>query len=114
MRLLVCGGRLFSDVTLMSFVLRCYHVVDPIVMMAHGGAPGADTLAGEWAARHKIETHVFRADWTKHGKQAGPIRNRQMLAEFAPTHVLAFQGGRGTADMLRAARAKGVPWQHIE
>ena len=43
-------------------------------------------------------------EWAKFGKRAGPMRNARMLAEFNPELVIAFPGGRGTADMI--ARAK--------
>jgi len=43
-----------------------------------------------------------------HGRAAGPVRNAQMLAEGKPDFVVAFPGGRGTADMCKQARARGV------
>jgi len=49
-----------------------------------------------------------RAEWEKHGKRAGPIRNRQML-ELKPDGVVAFPGDRGTRDMITAAQEAGVP-----
>jgi hypothetical protein len=47
------------------------------------------------------------ADWSI-GRKAGPIRNQRMLDEHAPDLVVAFPGGRGTADMVRRARKSGV------
>ena len=47
------------------------------------------------------------ADWTKHGKAAGPIRNQKMLDE-CPDLVVAFPGGKGTADMVRRAMKAGI------
>jgi hypothetical protein len=51
---------------------------------------------------------VYPADWAKHGRAASPIRNQQMLDEGRPNLVVAFPGGRGTADMVRRARSAGV------
>lgn len=51
----------------------------------------------------------FRADWEQCGRQAGPLRNARMLAEGRPDAVIAFPGGKGTADMVRKARAAGLP-----
>jgi hypothetical protein len=48
------------------------------------------------------------ADWNTHGRAAGPIRNQRMLDEVKPELVVAFPGGRGTADMVRRAREAGV------
>lgn len=73
-----------------------------------GGATGADQLAADWAAYRQVPKVVVRADWEKHGKAAGPIRNQTMLEEWSPSLVLAFPGGRGTADMIRRAKKADV------
>lgn len=43
---------------------------------------------------------------------AGPIRNSFMLA-LGPDLVLAFPGGRGTADMVRQASEAGVAFDCV-
>lgn len=102
---LVCGGRDFAD---RDGVFRTLDTINAaanqITLLVHGGAPGADTLAGEWAKDRGIPCRVYPADWKSHGKAAGPKRNQQMLDEAQPQMVLAFPGGRGTADMVRRAR----------
>ena len=44
---------------------------------------------------------------------AGPRRNARMLAEGKPDLVVAFPGGRGTADMVSKARAAKVEVMEI-
>jgi UDP-N-acetylmuramoylalanine-D-glutamate ligase len=51
---------------------------------------------------------VYPADWKLHGKSAGHIRNQQMLDESKPDIVIAFPGGRGTANMIKRAKKAGV------
>ena len=81
-------------------------------VVIHGGARGADISADVCALAFGIDVEVYPADWAKHGKAAGPIRNAQMLREGRPDAVLAFPGGRGTADMVRRAKRAGVPvWE---
>lgn len=118
MRVLVCGGRDYEDrakiyATLDYLALQAGMIVeppDPVVAIIHGCAAGADTLAEAWAlSRGSIEVVRFKADWSKHGRAAGPIRNQQMLDEGKPDCVVAFPGGRGTADMVRRAREAGLP-----
>jgi hypothetical protein len=65
-------------------------------------------MAGEFAKWKGIAVKEYPADWQKHGKAAGPIRNRQMLEDGKPDLVIAFSGGRGTANMISQARAAGV------
>jgi len=79
-----------------------------VSVVIHGAAPGADTLAGRWAELRRVPVEAFPADWEKHGRAAGPIRNAPMLAEGKPDLVVAFPGGRGTANMCKQARAAGV------
>ncbi|WP_245576775.1 SLOG family protein [Kaistia adipata] len=73
-----------------------------------GMATGADTLAAEWAERFGFPLRKFPADWKAHGRAAGPIRNQRMIDEGRPDLVIAFPGGRGTADMVRRAKAAGI------
>lgn len=108
MRLLVCGGRDFSDTASAYKVLDAMHRALGIDTLIEGNARGADRIAGYWARRNGVTNLKFPADWQTHGRVAGAIRNQQMLDEGKPTHVLAFPGGRGTADMVRRARDAGV------
>jgi hypothetical protein len=111
-RLLVCGARDWPHRLVLEDTLDSQTV--PIQALAHGGAAGADRMAGEWAVRRGIEVHEYPADWDQHGRAAGPRRNRLMLAEFAPGRVIAFKDnfgagrGGGTEDMVAIARAAGV------
>lgn len=105
MKLLACGGRDFNDRAKVREVLDRY---EGPIELAHGGARGADSLVGAYAIDRGWPVRVFQADWKAHGKAAGHIRNQQMLDEFAPDLVVAFPGGRGTADMVRRARKAGV------
>jgi hypothetical protein len=108
MRVLVCGGRNFNDPLTLGSWLGGIHKDHGISLLIHGGASGADRMAGEFAKWQGIPVQEYPADWAKHGKAAGPIRNRQMLDEGKPDLVIAFPGGRGTANMIDQARTSGV------
>lgn len=109
MRVLVCGGRDWSDWATLDHALEALHSEAPILCIIEGGASGADSLANEWASAYDIPEHLmFAADWRTHGKRAGPIRNQRMIDEGKPDLVVAFPGGRGTSDMVRRAKAAGV------
>lgn len=109
MRVLVCGGRNFTDSDFVNFVLDCIHAKKSITLIIHGCATGADTFAEQWT--HQIDgctAYGVPADWKKHGQRAGPVRNRLMLELGKPQLVVAFEGGAGTRDMTSAATAAGV------
>ncbi len=82
--------------------------LQPSVVIQGGCPTGADALARAWATDRNVECWTVDADWEKYGSAAGPIRNAQMLEETSPDLVLAFPGGRGTADMVKRAKAAGV------
>lgn len=99
-----------------------------ITCIITGGASGADQGAECWARKRGIPYRGYPAPWETHGEwcrcpiieldrcgAAGPWRNGEMLRlEHAPdkgrqiAHVVAFPGSRGTADMVRRARAAGI------
>lgn len=113
LRVIVCGGRDFDDKALVFSTLAAVHAERGIRHLWHGGARGADSLAGEWGrTRRELSVHPTPARWTVHGKKAGPIRNQSMLGNGIDL-VIAFPGGRGTADMVARARAAGVEVMQI-
>ena len=114
MRILVTGSRNWTDRWAMEGALGEVIGGDPAVIL-HGDADGADALASyiiiEWAKDCGIwGLERFPADWDKHGKAAGPIRNAQMLTEGKPDICLAFPlpGSKGTWDMIRKANEAGI------
>jgi len=107
-RVLVCGGRDFADQCAVDRCLDGLHDELGITRIIEGGARGADRFAYEWGAINCVRVEHFVADWKTHGRAAGPIRNQQMLEEGEPDLVVAFPGGRGTADMIRRAKAAGL------
>jgi hypothetical protein len=79
-----------------------------VTVLVSGGAQGVDRLGEEWARDRYVHVERWPADWAKHGKAAGPIRNEAMAAA-AHALVAVWDGvSRGTAHMVRAARARGL------
>jgi hypothetical protein len=132
-RVLICGGRDYGyDKHPVTKKLtpnfaqqkRAYDVIGDLVQAAtaagktliiiHGAARGADALADETSSFFGIKAIPFPADWVTYPKSAGPIRNRQMLKEGKPHLVVAFPGGKGTADMCDIAAKAGVPVRRIK
>lgn len=123
MRVLVCGGRDYTDNDRVDRLLEqlfCPHYPDdtdgsagtwlppPDLVLVTGDAPGADRMASDWGVVNWVKQEFYPADWPTHGKAAGPIRNQQML-DTGIDLVVAFPGGRGTADMIARATKARVP-----
>jgi len=80
----------------------------PAIMSAPS-MPQYDGLAEEWARENGIPIKRFPADWDKHGKAAGPIRNRAM-AEYADALLAVWDGeSKGTANMILEMHRMGKP-----
>lgn len=69
-----------------------------------GTASGVDTLGERWAKENDIPVFRCPADWNKHGKRAGYLRNVEM-AQGADALVAVWDGeSRGTRHMIDIAR----------
>jgi len=113
LKMIVCGGRNYADRQRLDAVLDAAVARLGLAEIVHGGARGADSMAGEWALARGIPVKEFPADWANEGRSAGPRRNHRMLVEGRPDAVIAFPGGRGTANMVAQARAAGIPVYEI-
>lgn len=124
-RLLVCGGRDYRNGAHVWTTLDGLHATHVFTDIIQGGATGADALAAKWArTKPEITRWECRATWTdlshpdaiirtradgtQFDAKAGHRRNKRML-EWKPDIVVAFPGQDGTADMMKLARAAGVP-----
>ena len=86
-------------------------------LVLHGGARGADVAIGRAAHQLGWSSVVMPAQWERHGRAAGPIRNRELIEQaitravahtspvsIASVLVVAFPGGLGTASLVQQAR----------
>ncbi len=103
MRVIVAGGREFTDYSFVSRRLDFFTRTHEFKELVWGFATGVDTLGKEWADLNGIPAKPFKADWDKFGKPAGPMRNEQM-AEYGDW-LVAFWNGKssGTKNMIDEA-----------
>lgn len=76
MKVIVTGGRNFTDVNLVREVLSD---INPTLII-HGKCKGADTFASEYAEINGIKEKKYPY-LSEHGRAGGPIRNKQMIDE---------------------------------
>jgi hypothetical protein len=108
MRIIVCGGRSYFNKRVVYEALDKLHHERGIDFLIQGVGNGADYLAWQWADERGVPCGSYPAHWDEHGKKAGPIRNQEMIDQGSPDGVVAFPGGRGTADMVAKAEAAGL------
>ena len=117
--LLVCGSRTLIDFGLVVTKLDLYCCELGKIVVVTGACPtGADALAEKWAFLRYHTVKRFHADWEKHGKAAGPIRNREMVEWVAEreSYAVAFWDGksRGTTDCIRRIRERKIPLKVVK
>jgi hypothetical protein len=117
-RVAIVGSRTYPHE---ADVRECVRGLPNGTTIVTGGARGPDTWAVDEARALSLERTdgrsafdgmhvvVFEADWERHGKAAGVMRNTQIVDHC--DRVIAFHDGvsRGTADMIKKARAAGKP-----
>ena len=106
MRLAVVGTRDYHDYSRFKNTLD---TMEKISVLISGGAKGADSLAEVYAKEKNIELKRLVPDWSKYGRAAGMIRNKDIIAEAE--YVVAFWDGKskGTKHSIELAKKKGVP-----
>jgi hypothetical protein len=112
MRVLVCGGRYYDNADAVHHELIGFHWRIPITVMIHGGVSGAGAIAEAWARRNRVAVVRYPPNWECLGKRAEKLRNDFMLADSRPDFVIAFPGGRNTADLVAKASAAGLQVLH--
>lgn len=105
MKTIIAGSRDFVDYeVLKAAIFSCPWEITTVVS---GKARGADTLGEQYAKEHNIHIAEYPADWTKNGRAAGYIRNKEMSDNAEA--LIAFWDGtsRGTKNMIDTAKKAG-------
>ena len=110
-RVLVTGSRDWVDVALIKSAFNELWREwgrEPITLVV-GDASGADSIAADIWAKSGWEVEIYKADWSGHGKSAGPKRNAAMIASGVDG-CLAFANGvsAGTQGCIAAAKKSGI------
>lgn len=123
MRIIIAGGRDFTDYDLLkksvSEILRkTVDLETESVTVVSGRCRGADRLGERYAGEHGMAILPMPADWIKHGKAAGSIRNQDMAVIASRDKALCIcfwdRKSSGTFDMIQAAHRHRVPVEVIE
>lgn len=112
MRTIIAGSRSITEYAILEKVMNTVPFLDdgsitPSLVLC-GMARGVDLLGKRWAEENGLPVEKWPADWKKYGKAAGIKRNEAMV-EHADALVALWDGkSRGTAHVMRYARARGL------
>lgn len=106
MRVVIAGSRM--GVSIEDVELAVQKAGFPITVVLCGMANGADLCGRFVAKRLGIPVEEYPADWSRHGKAAGFIRNEEMASK-AEALIAVWDGqSRGTRHMIDVATNNGL------
>lgn len=107
-KVIIAGSRNFNDYALLKAKCDFYLQNKTDIVVISGTANGADKLGEMYAVERGLKIERYPADWDKHGKKAGYLRNKQM-ADNAHALIAFTNGSRGTGHMIDIATRQGLP-----
>ncbi len=103
----IAGGRVADAGTVFRSLDKARAKYADIVL-AHGGGPGVERIAAQWAEQRGVHQVVCKPDWDRHGR-AAPFRRNDELLDLLPKGVIVFPGNGIIANLADKAKAMGIP-----
>ena len=75
----IIGSRTFNDYERLKTTFEKLNTEYKFATIVSGGAKGADKLAEKIAEEFQIKMIIFLANWEKHNKKAGILRNFDII-----------------------------------
>lgn len=118
MRVLITGSRTWDSADVihdeLDLCATAARKQGESITVVHGGARGADRMAGAWARQYAengwpVTEEIHPADWSRLGKRAGMVRNQHMV-DLGADWCLAFirDNSPGATACARMAEAVGI------
>ena len=107
MKVIIAGSRTITDYNLVKLAVEKSGWFDEITEIVSGCARGVDQLAIRFAKEHNIPIAKFPADWDKHGRGAGYIRNAEMGKYGDALIAVIKDDSPGTTNMVKVMDKKG-------
>jgi hypothetical protein len=99
-KVIIAGSRGFKDYKFLCEICNKALSERTDIQIVSGGAWGADKLGERYARDYEHCLKQFPADWERHGRAAGYIRNEEM-AKYADALICFWDGkSPGTKHMI--------------
>ena len=108
----IAGGKSVSDAGAVFDRLDKTRAKYDDLILCHGGGPGVERIAAQWAERNGVHQVVCKPDWDRHGR-AAPFRRNDELLNLLPKGLIAFPGSGITDNLVDKAVKLGIPVQRI-
>ena len=108
MKLLIAGSRSITDFDLSPYI------TDDVDLIIFGGASGVDTLAENYADKHKISKLILRPEYSRY-KKGAPLKRNEKMIEIADSVLVIYDGkSNGTKYTIDYAKKLNKPINVIE
>lgn len=109
-KIAVVGSRGYTNTNKIELILASLLEQRGKFILVSGGCKGPDKIAEDWARANGLDICIFLPDWDKHGRAAGPIRNKDIVNEC--DFLIAFWDGksRGTMSSLNLCEKTQTPY----
>ena len=104
----ISGGKNVADVGAVIARLDKTKAKYDDLILVHGGGPGVERIAAQWAERNGVHQVVCKPDWDRHGR-AAPFRRNDELLNLLPKGLIAFPGSGITDNLVDKAVKLGIP-----
>ena len=104
----IAGGKDIADPGAIFRKLDQARAKHADLVLVHGGGPGVEKIAAQWAERNGVHQVVCKPDWQRHGR-AAPFRRNDELLNLLPKGIIAFPGNGITENLVDKARRMGIP-----
>ena len=104
----IAGGKHVADAGAVIVRLDKTKAKYDDMVLVHGGGPGVERIAAQWAERNGVHQVVCKPDWDRHGR-AAPFRRNDELLNLLPKGVIAFPGSGITDNLVDKAVKLGIP-----
>lgn len=114
MKISISGSRYYNDYQNFSRILRYYKENIHITHINIGDAKGVDSMCVRFCQENNINYTILKADWNKHGKAAGPIRNDDIIKDtllliaFPLDESKGCEKSKGTWDAINKGIKNGL------
>ena len=108
----IAGGKNVTDANAVINRLDKAKAKYDDIILVHGGGPGVERIAAQWAERNGVHQVVCKPDWNAHGR-AAPFRRNDELLNLLPKGVIAFPGSGITDNLVDKAVKLGIPVQRV-
>ena len=101
MKLLIAGSRNITDIDLSKYI------PPSTTLIISGGAAGIDTLAEQYADKHRISKLILRPNYNLY-KKGAPLKRNDVMADICDTALIFWDGkSKGTKHTIDYLKKTG-------